>query len=1313
MDFKLTDVQPEVIKFPAGGIKTAESTTAVAPSDTPSLLKTAEEGWRGVVAKSPLAQWAASGADIKGAGRAVAKTALGDWTGTAEEEVKAGVEINKMMKERIASGMTPEKALESAKFSHEIKKSSEAAAGFVGGEGSIGKEVIKEAGESFLKSISSKIAATTEKDAVFNIIKSEIPNIVEKDATTLATKLAPITDEAKIAEELKAFSATERAVPTTQVPTHTAGEFPALEKSSGILKKGQDIIAESEKTGIHEGINKAMVELYDKYYPINQFMGDVEKKIGRKLTAEENTYIGARMYSGVGGKITAKLGEFGDILKDASEHYKSGDLSNYLFNQRMIERAKRGIINPGGITGEEATKAISELEQKLGPEKFNELQSSAAKVYNYGDTILQYARDNRFISEKDYAGIKAKNEMYVPFDVIEHMIDTEGAGIGGKKAFSTSEQDLFKTMTGTTKEIDDPINAIIRKTIKTIDRIERNNVTQSLYELRLKNPELSDTIIPMREASKVERRREIFKSLFDLKRELIPQIRELRKTTGMDKVTSRELINIEKEITNTQSRLAKELTGFFQEGEKVIKERDAYTKLKTIPLKLQAQAEQLKKEFPTLKSFIDSTFMEKELTDGTLEAHGFKSKEDFWSAVKEPFTKVLPKKTEEVMSGSISKMTELNKRIAQLSEKSEFTEVQKASLEDSKMYLNKIIDDINYERKALKDELSGIKDITKVPEGYEKVNFMQDGIKSTIAVPREVADAMNRMSAKQVDMITKMASLGSRMLRLGATGLNIAFMVPNVLRDFGTAVLVSKHGFGLLYWSKGFWEAIKATGAEYGLKVDDSVFKAFQKAGGEMGGYYSTYLTNIPSTAKDITKPEWKKLLGLLNPLKTISEFGKISEMSTRLGVFQKALSKGATTREAAFSAREATVDFSKMGDTMKVFNMWVPFVNARIQGTVNVGKAVADAAVNPKKAAELTLKVGGIAIAPFVAAYANNVTRFPEVWDDIADYEKKNNAILIYGNHKDESGKYDQVIKIPKGEFQYFIDPVEDILNYTRGKNPDLFKSIIVDAISDISPVSITPQDTIGETALQATGQLLPPPVKAGVETLTNKNLYTMRDIVPRSMQEAKASEQYKKYTPLIAKEIGSWLGISPLKLENAMGTMFGGLGRQTIGIAGTVEKPRVVLPTTDIARRFTEATGGEIQRQEERVVSQYKEEGVTETVVRKRAAEKFWQGIKSATSEEEVKNIISDIKMDDKMRNDIKSIAEDEIKQIEFIDKEVIALPIEQRAKYIVDKIFEYDKSGNTDQLQLFMSNMDSKGIITPDVRTAIGKELSSRNK
>ena len=187
---------------------------------------------------------------------------------------------------------------------------------------------------------------------------------------------------------------------------------------------------------------------------------------------------------------------------------------------------------------------------------------------------------------------------------------------------------------------------------------------------------------------------------------------------------------------------------------------------------------------------------------------------------------------------------------------------------------------------------------------------------------------------------------------------------------------------------------------------------------------------------------------------------------------------------------------------------------------------------------------MGAMIGLPTVATYLHNTRAFPEVYEDIPDFEKQNNYMLIMGDAKDARGRFTQLYKIPKGDVgRFFGNPIENYLAFLDGFNAQAVDDLAVDLLSDISPLPFARE---GDVDFLRIATAVPPAIRGIAEGAFNVNFFTGRPIVPRRLQTVSPRKQFRPDTPKWAVELGNLLNMSPLKLINFVGVQFAGVGRQ-----------------------------------------------------------------------------------------------------------------------------------------------------------------------
>lgn len=219
----------------------------------------------------------------------------------------------------------------------------------------------------------------------------------------------------------------------------------------------------------------------DDKNPIKYAVEQVEKRSGVKLSLQDNAYFLSRMFPGWTGKAEAFLqnkpfsySTLRDIdgvksLKEIVQSVKNWDeFTAYLTAARALELNARGIETGIDMFAAKATER--QLQKKY--------KALADDLYKYQDALLQYQKDSGLISVEDYTAIKEANKKYVPFQrVIEK---GTGAALGSKRL---SSKQTIRGIKGSTRDIINPLESIIKNTFETINAVERNRVGQAIAKL--------------------------------------------------------------------------------------------------------------------------------------------------------------------------------------------------------------------------------------------------------------------------------------------------------------------------------------------------------------------------------------------------------------------------------------------------------------------------------------------------------------------------------------------------------------------------------------------------------------------------------------------------------------------------------------------------------------------------------------------------------------------------------------------------------------------------------------------------------------
>lgn len=475
--------------------------------------------------------------------------------------------------------------------------------------------------------------------------------------------------------------------------------------------------------------------------------------------------------------------------------------------------------------------------------------------------------------------------------------------------------------------------------------------------------------------------------------------------------------------------------------------------------------------------------------------------------------------------------------------------------------------------------------MTKGNTGPNTISFLENGIKKTFTTTPEIAAAAKSLNQEQIGLLGKIFSTSTRLLQLGATGLNLPFVATNVLKDEITGFINSKYAA-----KTSLLNPVNFVKSLFSAVGHDDLYKEVVRnaAGGTS--------FDIARTAPELTVAKLRSGKNLASKIKyTVTNPGELlravedvigrSEESGRIknyaGAKQALVFQGRTLEDAtllaAKNARESTANFARKGEWGKVLNFVIPFFNAGIQGARQLVRSFQN---DPSGT---SLKVGVSVFAPIAATTSWNLSdpARREVYQDIPQYEKDNNLIIIPTNPtKDENGKWN-VIKVPIPPGLSNLGAIErQALEQAYGLDPVKFKDVITNLIAAGTSI-----DTGSPNKLFSS--VTPQLIKPGIETLTNTNLFTGQKIVPEYMKSKLPEEQVKLTTSGTARKIGSVLNTSPLLVENYIKTSLGGLGSQLMNASDTALSATGVIPSSQVGgesvganveRRFTKSPGGNL---------------------------------------------------------------------------------------------------------------------------------------
>ena len=257
-------------------------------------------------------------------------------------------------------------------------------------------------------------------------------------------------------------------------------------ESKGKVSQAIDAVKRGEtKDVIKKALNDAYTKAVDELNPLKDLVEEVERQTGEKIAFDDNPYMQAWLARGWVGKAETLI-EHGapehgikslkDILKGIGEK-EHKEFSAYLVALHDLDLHK----NKQKATFD-YTEDVAVLGKHAGNERF---QKAAVAIYKYQDYMLQMLVKEGMLTAKAYHTMRKMYPHYIPF-----FRDMSDAGMqsflsGGKGFIDVSSP--VKRFKGSTRDIIDPLESIVKNTFQFYNAVERNHVGRTFAKLADKN----------------------------------------------------------------------------------------------------------------------------------------------------------------------------------------------------------------------------------------------------------------------------------------------------------------------------------------------------------------------------------------------------------------------------------------------------------------------------------------------------------------------------------------------------------------------------------------------------------------------------------------------------------------------------------------------------------------------------------------------------------------------------------------------------------------------------------------------------------
>jgi hypothetical protein len=371
----------------------------------------------------------------------------------------------------------------------------------------------------------------------------------------------------------------------------------------------------------------------------------------------------------------------------------------------------------------------------------------------------------------------------------------------------------------------------------------------------------------------------------------------------------------------------------------------------------------------------------------------------------------------------------------------------------------------------MKYDMAHVKGRPKSKAQEHEVDVFIGGEKYTLVLPADVANALNKTPSKWDNagfVIRDNVGKYTRWLSANFTSKNPAFIVLNQMRDLQYATLAhfikGDAGQAALF-IKNLRKARRTIIQYINGKGDpkDPTYKMYQSFllnGGETG---MVHLKDVDQLAREL-KLDLARLTG------TNSTYDKVihakilrdlggwlehmavrSENLSRFATYLAAKERGLTDKEAAFQAKEVTVNFNRKGRISGLMGSMYAFFNASLQGGENILRMGKE-----HKAKFFAIGAGAMGMG-FLTAMLNDLWRGDDDdendrYSNINDYVKYNNLVVMFPGTKRHV-----TIPLPHG-FRWFHSL--GVLAYQTSMMDDktiaaAVKDGLSNALASVSPIN------------------------------------------------------------------------------------------------------------------------------------------------------------------------------------------------------------------------------------------------------------------
>lgn len=890
-----------------------------------------------------------------------------------------------------------------------------------------------------------------------------------------------------------------------------AGLSAGLVGGADLAVKGVDKGVKAAASAAKSGIMKT-----ETGKKLADILSDASQRVGNDLRYVQDSVKG--MVDDAGRKVDEHVTKLVRDVRSAPAYAESARANNVGVQElRALTQGKKSkeltpykqeiadyqtLVNKAKLAGKPAPAWTGSAE---GRKMYEALNKSTKQVIQdwYDNGIITKADYDNWISDPNYVRMQHK--------VNEHM---QKSGLGGAE-LSMGKSVSSQKLRGSSKEAIDPFAAFLDWHTRATREVLANKAATYYTEQLAKAGKATQ----LRNAEDVMRRKEIQKFLAETKPGKKFAARMVRKY-------SRELRRLQTEVDKLNKKGLDESLGL----DRTAKGKDDAFRYQTEEYISGA------KRVKNPKDVSRSISAPKEITGSLKTAQTIEG-----GANSNEVRQLM----EDLIATDSSTLRSIRKKIANREPK-----------------LAKLIDDITEQKDQLeafniargdawKEMLAKADAATR---GKATISRMNQGYKEIFEVDPKIASVVKSMDPVQLGRVGQIVALPARVLRTGATAANVAFTLPNYVADqLGSAIISrnARNTHNIAAMAFGLKESFKYTANDvFGtkFKLDDVAQEYLKLQAQATGPNLSRNLRNtIRQSNKElgIKGTVWDKTMEAGRRFEDIiSSSEHATRMQNFVGMYRGKVDELGHERaleEAVKASRMNSVDFGQRGEWANAMSWLNPYLNASIQGVRTTAKSFAD------RPTATSLKIAGLLVAPTVASTYHNLSD-PEramAYANLSEYTRANNAIWVI------RGGDDPIIisiKLPPG-LKSMVKPARNIVEAQYLDNRQSF-------LEDAKNILVDPFSPIGGSKGEVLSSLTPQPLKPTIEAATNYSFFSGENIVKGNMKDLPPEEQVYKTTGSTYRDIGKFLGVSPLIVNQFVRSTGGGGGEQLFNAVDRIRR-------------------------------------------------------------------------------------------------------------------------------------------------------------